>query len=149
MNRTSFQVILLFVVVSLTGCQSLERRIADHADFFDGLTTEHQNLIRVGSIRAGFTQQEVFLAWGSYNHQKKIHDSDGERKVWIYTTAWQEGYTRPMLYDDDILPIWRPFRFFSTFPVEFVVKDAVFENDRLTAWHIYAYPFLYVDFPYR
>jgi hypothetical protein len=69
-----------------TGCATTESRISDHPEIFNSLSPNDQALVREGKIRAGMSQNAVWLAWGS-PEQKALGNMRGRStETWIYIT---------------------------------------------------------------
>jgi hypothetical protein len=97
-RRTIFRALILAVLASaffFTGCATTETRIADHPDMFNNLSPNDQALVRQGQIRAGMSQNAVWLAWGSPD-QKAVGNMRGHStETWIYvnyTYGYPYGY---------------------------------------------------------
>ena len=77
------------------GCATTETRISDHPEIFNSLSPRDQALVRQGQIRAGMSQNAVWLAWGS-PEQKAVGNMRGRpTETWIYityTTGYGYGY---------------------------------------------------------
>jgi hypothetical protein len=93
-----------------TGCATTETRISDHPEIFNSLSPSDQALVREGKIRAGMSQNAVWLAWGA-PEQKAVGNMRGRpTETWIYITytAGPYGYGYPYGY-----PYGRGFGFGS------------------------------------
>ena len=82
----------------LTSCATVESRISDHPEIFNTLSPRDQNLVRNGQIRAGMSENAVWLAWGSPSRKWSGAMRGRSTETWIYTTyetAWGYGYGYP------------------------------------------------------
>jgi len=76
----------------LAGCATTEQRISDHPEMFNGLSPNDQALVRQSQIRAGMSQNAVWLAWGSPD-QKAVGNMRGRAtETWIYITYTMAPY---------------------------------------------------------
>ena len=60
-----FLVAAAAVTLLLSGCSTVESRIADHPDIYHSLSPRQQQLVANGQIAPGMPRQAVYLAWGS------------------------------------------------------------------------------------
>jgi hypothetical protein len=78
--------------LALAGCATTEQRISDHPEMFNSLSPNDQALVRQGQIRAGMSQNAVWLAWGSPD-QKAVGNMRGRAtETWIYITYTTAPY---------------------------------------------------------
>lgn len=56
--------VLLLLSVLLSGCSAVDNRIRQRQAEFDSYPPDVQALIKNGQIRTGFTQTQVYIAWG-------------------------------------------------------------------------------------
>ncbi len=84
--RLSFTGMLLAATAFLAGCASPDTRIQQNIKLFDGLSPEHQQLIREGRVALGFTPEMVYLAVGEPDRKWARTDANGRSQVWTYTT---------------------------------------------------------------
>jgi hypothetical protein len=85
--------------VILTGCSTTESRISEHPEIFQTLSPNDQALVSRGQIRAGMSQNAVWLAWGA-PEQKAVGNMRGRgTETWIYmnttTYPYYRGYGYP------------------------------------------------------
>src|SRR5436309_894137 len=68
----------------LTSCETTQDRISKHPEIYQRLSASDQALVSQGQIRAGMSQNAVWLAWGSPD--RKIVGSMGSHptETWIY-----------------------------------------------------------------
>jgi hypothetical protein len=82
-----------------TGCATTESRISDHPEIFNSLSPRDQALVRQGQIRAGMSQNAVWLAWGS-PEQKAVGDMRGRpTETWVYVNYTTAPYGYGYGYD--------------------------------------------------
>jgi hypothetical protein len=68
----------------LPGCSTTESRISEHPEIFQTLSANDQELVKVGKIREGMSQNAVWLAWGAPD-QKATGVARGKPvETWIY-----------------------------------------------------------------
>jgi hypothetical protein len=68
----------------LPGCSTTESRISEHPEILQTLSPSDQELVKVGKIREGMSQNAVWLAWGSPD-QKATGVARGKQvETWIY-----------------------------------------------------------------
>ena len=60
-----FLVAAAAVTLFLSGCSTVETRIADHPDIYHSLSPREQQLVANGQIAPGMPRDAVCLAWGS------------------------------------------------------------------------------------
>jgi hypothetical protein len=74
------------VALFFAGCSTTESRISDHPEIYQSLSPNDQALVSQGQIRAGMSQNAVWLAWGS-PEQKAVGDMRGRpTETWVYVT---------------------------------------------------------------
>src|SRR6266581_4273398 len=96
MNRGSFCRALTLGIASsaliLTGCSTTETRISKHPEIYQRLSASDQALVSQGQIRAGMSQNAVWLAWGG-PERKIIGNMRGRlTETWIYITYQTAPY---------------------------------------------------------
>jgi hypothetical protein len=101
MKRQIFYKALTFGVsasaIILTSCSTTESRISEHPEIFQNLSPNDQALVSQGQIRAGMSENAVWLAWGS-PEQKAVGNMRGRpTETWIYVnyTTSPYGYGYP------------------------------------------------------
>ncbi len=131
--------------LALAGCDTTGNRIARHGDYFNTLPARHQELIRQGVIQRGFSQQEVYMAWGSPYHTALSEDRQGSSETWIYTTVQTETrYRSEPIYDRAARRWWyeeRPYHMSR----EYLTRSVTFRDNLVTSWTIYNPPRLLDD----
>jgi hypothetical protein len=79
----------------LSGCSTVESRISDHPEIYQGLGPTDQQLVSQGQIRVGMPMDAVWLAWGS-PEQKAAGNMRGRvTETWIYITYRSAPYAYP------------------------------------------------------
>src|SRR5438874_13201584 len=79
----------------LSGCSTVESRIADHPAIYHSLSPRQQKLVANGQIAPGMPREAVYLAWGPPN---QIVEGAMRRQItetWLYdqyTTAYPYAY---------------------------------------------------------
>ena len=70
----------------LTSCETTQDRISKHPEIYQRLSASDQALVSQGQIRAGMSQNAVWLAWGG-PERKIIGNMRGQpTETWIYIT---------------------------------------------------------------
>jgi len=83
------------VTLLVSGCSTVESRIADHPDIYHSLSPRQQQLVANGQISPGMPRQAVYLAWGSPDQKVEGAMRSTMTETWIYiqyTTAYPYGY---------------------------------------------------------
>jgi hypothetical protein len=83
--------------LTLTSCSTTESRISDHPEIFNTLSPADQALAREGKIRAGMSQNAVWLAWGAADEKIGGAMRGRTTETWVYITyetAYRYGYPR-------------------------------------------------------
>ncbi|MFN2542480.1 MAG: hypothetical protein ABR514_10005 [Chthoniobacterales bacterium] len=97
-RRMFAQALTLAVAVgalSLAGCSTVESRISDHPEIYQGLSPTDQQLVSQGQVRVGMPMQAAWLAWGS-PEQKAVGNMRGrDTETWIYITYRSAPYAYP------------------------------------------------------
>ena len=76
----------------LASCSTTETRISKHPEIYQSLSPRDQALVSQGQIRAGMSQNAVWLAWGS-PEQKAVGNMRGRpTETWIYITYTTAPY---------------------------------------------------------
>ena len=86
--------LLLALCLPLTGCSTIESRIAQRREVFDLLPPEAQQRLREGVIAVGDTRDMVYIALGAPD---RIHTRTTEEglveEVWAYTGTYYRTAT--------------------------------------------------------
>ncbi len=138
MKRFCILSALTCLMGALVSCSTTPAsRIQDNPAIYNSLPQEDKQLVTMGQIRTGMTQQAVFLAWGYPNAAPVQGEKDGKRfSQWIYTdyepqythSVWVGGYWG--------YPGWYggPYMGTTTNYVQRPVRRVSFENDVVTSW---------------
>jgi hypothetical protein len=132
---------LFLALLAVAGCattkSTLETRKAERAAQYAALSAEHRALVDQGQIKAGMSEDAVFIAWGQPAQVLRAGDASGETVTWLY-----HGQT-----SDDFLywrfhPVVRPDG--STYLTrnlqrdvnvrEYVSAELNFRNGKLDTW---------------
>src|SRR5436190_17811037 len=70
----------------LAGCSTVESRISDHPEIYGSLSPSDQALVQQGRIRAGMSQDAVWLAWGSPEQKYAGAMRGRQTETWVYVT---------------------------------------------------------------
>jgi hypothetical protein len=85
MKRFSWLFLALLAVVGCATAKStLETRKAERAAQYAGLSAEHRTLVDQGQIKAGMSEDAVFIAWGQPAQVLRAGDASGETVTWLY-----------------------------------------------------------------
>ena len=81
----------------LAGCSTTETRISGHPEIYQTLSPRDQALVSQGQIRAGMSQNAVWLAWGSPDRKIVGNMRGRPTETWIYVnyTTAPYGYGYP------------------------------------------------------
>src|SRR5213083_3505637 len=81
----------------LTSCETTETRISGHPEIYQTLPSRDQALVSQGQIRAGMSQNAVWLAWGSPDRKIVGNMRGRPTETWIYVnyTTAPYGYGYP------------------------------------------------------
>ena len=140
--------LLLGLLVLLTGCETLDSRLARNQAILLNLPPEHQSLIRQGHIAVGFTPEEVYLAWGAPSHKAITESVQGRLETWSYTAIQTDTYYREEHYYDWDLRMWRFFNRPYSRQIEYLYQEATFANGALASFTIYPSYRPYASGPY-
>ena len=101
MKRAFFFRTLAFTIVAsaliLASCSTTETRISGHPEIYQTLSPRDQTLVSQGQIRAGMSQNAVWLAWGSPDRKIVGNMRGRPTETWIYVnyTTAPYGYGYP------------------------------------------------------
>ena len=90
-----FLVAAAAVTLLVSGCSTVESRIAEHPDVYHSLSARQQQLIANGQIAPGMPRAAVYLAWGSPDQRVEgaMHHQMTESWIYVhYTSAYPYGY---------------------------------------------------------
>lgn len=63
-NGRYLALLLLFLAMLIQGCSAIDSRIQERQAEFNTYSPDIQALIKNGQIRPGFTETQVYIAWG-------------------------------------------------------------------------------------
>src|SRR5439155_24986060 len=90
-----FLVAAAAVTLLVSGCSTVESRIAEHPDVYHSLSARQQQLVANGQIATGMPREAVYLAWGSPDPREEGAMRHHMTETWIevyYTSAHPYGY---------------------------------------------------------
>ncbi len=76
----------------LTSCETTESRISEHRDLFNSFSPRDQALVNEGKIRAGMSEQAVWLSWGSPEQKAPGNMRGHDTVTWIYVQTRSAPY---------------------------------------------------------
>src|SRR6266571_2297056 len=85
-------------VLVLASCSTTETRISGHPEIYQTLSTKDQALVSQGQIRAGMSQNAVWLAWGSPDRKIVGNMRGRPTETWIYINYTTYPYSYPYPY---------------------------------------------------
>ncbi len=130
-------VLVALITLALIACETTQKRIERNYAYFRSLPAVHQNLIRQGRIKVGFTTEEVYIAWGRPSHKALTESSRGRMETWIYTRTRTQTYYEPIRWYDRKTDTWRYIDEPRYLYREYIAKDVVFLKGRVNAWTVY------------
>src|SRR6266536_4092075 len=68
----------------LASCSTTETRISGHPEIYQTLSPRDQSLVSQGQIRAGMSQNAVWLAWGSPDRKIVGNMRGRPTETWLY-----------------------------------------------------------------
>jgi hypothetical protein len=102
MKRRFFYKVLTFSVVAsaaiLASCYTTESRISGHPEIYQTLSPGDQALVSKGQIRAGMSQNAVWLAWGSPDRKIVGNMRGRPTETWVYVNYTTYPYSYPYPY---------------------------------------------------
>ena len=149
------------VTLLVSGCSTVESRIADHPDIYHSLSPRQQQLVANGQIAPGMPRQAVYLAWGSPDQRVEGAMRREMTETWIYvyyTTAYPYGYGggfgfggviathhhhgRSFAFIGD--PFYDPF-YYSYIPpsIPYPYRTVTFANGRVVSFQSLVGPYRY------
>src|SRR5436309_7506660 len=86
--------------LTLASCSTTETRISGHPEIYQTLPSRDQALVSQGQIRAGMSQNAVWLAWGSPDRKIVGNMRGRPTETWIYInyTTYPGPYYGPYGY---------------------------------------------------
>jgi hypothetical protein len=136
---------LIFLL--LANCSTVEDRIKEKPAAYAQLSPSDQALVHARQIREGFTQDQVYLAWGAPDRVVSGSRFGRRFEAWVYTTyrTVYAGYYYPTYARFGFYHYYRywpgfhyrygfyyPYYDFDTIEVPY--KTAFFEGTRCTGW---------------
>ena len=149
------------VTLLLSGCSTVESRIADHPDIYHSLSPRQQQLVANGQIAPGMPREAVYLAWGSPDQRVEGAMRREMTETWIYvqyTSAYPYGYGggfgfggviathrhhgRSFAFIGD--PFYDPF-YYSYIPpsIPYPYRTVTFANGRVVSFQSLVGPYRY------
>ena len=156
-----FLVATAAVALLLSGCSTVESRIADHPDIYHSLSARQQQLVANGQIAPGMPRAAVYLSWGSPDQKVEGAMRSTMTETWIYiqyTTAYPYGYGggfgfggviathrhhgRSFAFIGD--PFFDPF-YYSYIPpsIPYPYRTVTFANGRVVSYQSLVGPYRY------
>lgn len=81
-----------FALLLVSGCSTVESRIAERPQVYQSLSASDQALVQQGKIREGMSRDVVYLAWGAPNQRGDGRHSGRSVENWIYFNTTDAGY---------------------------------------------------------
>jgi hypothetical protein len=171
MKRQILSAALLFGIaisaLMVTSCSTTETRISGHPEIYQTLSRSDQAFVSQGQIRAGMSQNAVWLAWGSPDRKIVGNMRGHTTETWIYVNyttypypyygpGYGYGYSfgltsvgfvgrhhhggRSFVFFGD--PFYDPF-FYSYIPpsIPYPYKTATFSNGRVVSFQYLVPPY--------
>jgi hypothetical protein len=141
------RLVFALVLALLASCSTVEDRIKEKPYAYAQLSPADQELVRSGQVRAGFTRDQVYLAWGAPDHVQVGYRNGHSFEAWVYTTYrtvyagyYYPDYARFGFYH--YYHYWPGFHYRYGFydpyydidTIEVPYKTAFFEGNRCTGW---------------
>ena len=82
----------------LSGCETVESRIAQRPEAFQRLSPGDRALVQQGKIREGMSQDAVYIAWGAPNERAPGRNRGSAVETWIYFATSAGDYPGPFYY---------------------------------------------------
>ena len=79
-----FLVAAAAVTLLVSGCSTVESRIAEHPDLYHSLSARQQQLVANGQIAPGMPRDAVYLAWGTPDQRVEGAMRGQMTETWIY-----------------------------------------------------------------
>lgn len=128
---------LLLVVLGCTTPSTVATRKAERPAAYVALSPEDQALVDQGQLRAGFSEDAVYIAWGKPAQILRGGDAQGETTTWLYQSTTSDNYSYWHYY-----PVPNPRggvylarTIETTYQVRaYVSAELVFRNGKLERW---------------
>jgi hypothetical protein len=98
--------LITFLLVSLAGCSTFEKRAEEKAIIFATLGAEAQDKLRQGIVEISYTPDMVYIALGAPDSKSERTTVEGSDMTWIYSVYYSEyqgtsnvGYRRMVTYN--------------------------------------------------
>jgi hypothetical protein len=102
MKRRFFCRVLTFTILAsaliLASCSTTESRISGHPEIYQTLSPGDQAIVSQGQIRAGMSQNAVWLAWDSPDRKIVGNMRGRPTETWIYVNYTTYPYSYPNPY---------------------------------------------------
>lgn len=99
-------VLLSVAALSLAGCSTIDKRIAEKSAAFATYPAEVQAKLREGVVEIGYTPDQVYIALGKPDDRRERITAQGRELTWIYHSYHEDyrgtamvGYRRLVAYD--------------------------------------------------
>jgi len=126
---------LSLFILTLTGCDTFDRRSQEKASTFASLAPEEREKLRRGVIEIGNTPDMVYIALGRPDEKHESTTAQGRETTWIYNSYHQEyegnvhtGYHRILVFD----PVRRRYSVFFEPVYTDVYSEHTEEHIRIT-----------------
>lgn len=141
------RLVVALILSLLASCSTVEDRIKEKPYAYSQLSPADQALARSGQIRDGFTQDQVYLAWGSPDRVLTGSRHGHPFQAWVYTTYrtvyagyYYPAYARFGFYH--YYRYWPGFHYRYGFydpyydldTIEVPYKTVFFEGNLCTGW---------------
>jgi hypothetical protein len=137
---------LFAAVFFLQGCatkSTVQTRKQERSVAYTALSDEQKALVEQGKIKAGMSEDAVYIAWGKPNQVLHSGDAGGESTTWLYhgtttdeyvywnssTGPGRHGHTFDQRYIDRVYD----FR-------DYVRAELIFRNGKLENWRMLPKP---------
>src|SRR6187455_1078008 len=100
-RRLVLQALMLGAIgfgLSLTGCTTVETRIAERPEAFRRLSPTDQTLVQQGRVRDGMSRDAVYIAWGPPSQRVPGRNRGRFVETWIYDATAAGDYLGPFYY---------------------------------------------------
>ena len=124
--------LLLLCSLLFAGCatNSVETRRKEKSAAYDALPPDQKQLVDQGLLKAGMSEEAVYIALGKPSEILHSGDQNGEATTWIYYGSYMQGY-----------PIWWRRNFTYAYnPQDYVKAELVFVSGRLVSWRTLPVP---------
>ena len=136
--RTLLQVAV--TALAMVGCatrSTIQSRIAERRDSYANLAADDRAVIDKGDLRAGLSEDAVYIALGKPAQVLKGGGPNGETSTWLYegVTTDSYHYWRPIFYPHSRGRGWmNPFLDTDYHFRSYVSSELQFRGGRLESW---------------